>query len=146
MIETLGAKLTPNDYFKRATDLYYNERYQDALDALERGLELKPDDASAWSKKGLVLSDLGRHKDSLNACERAIALEPDNVEAWRNKGNALLNLERHEDQRHDDPGQPDGLDPRSSGLRVTHPTTPGSVPLTIGGILATLRLSCPASW
>jgi tetratricopeptide (TPR) repeat protein len=40
--------LNAEDYFKLATDHYYKGRYEEALKALEKAIELKPDLARAW--------------------------------------------------------------------------------------------------
>ncbi|GAB4305987.1 MAG: hypothetical protein Kow0090_21350 [Myxococcota bacterium] len=92
-----GAKLTAEDYFKRAADFYYNEKYELALKALDEAIKIKPDFAEAWSNKGVVLDKLGRTDDALKALDEAIKIKPDLAEAWYNKGNALAKLGRTDD-------------------------------------------------
>lgn len=61
-------------------------RYQDALEAYEKAIELDPNNADAWSGKGNALGDLRRYQESLDAYEKAIELDPNNVGTWCGKG------------------------------------------------------------
>jgi len=96
MLEILGASLKPDDYHKRANDLYYKGKYEEALAAYEKAIELKPDYAEAWDNKGVTLGKLGRNEKALEAHEKAIELKPDYTEAWDNKGVTLGKLGRNE--------------------------------------------------
>ncbi len=60
------------------------------LAALERVLELNPQDARAWFLKGAALGLLGRLDEAIAALERALELDPEDVDAWRLKGTALM--------------------------------------------------------
>jgi tetratricopeptide (TPR) repeat protein len=47
------------------------QRYDEALQASEMIIELKPNSASAWSTKGYVLDEMGRHAEAEEAFARA---------------------------------------------------------------------------
>ena len=94
-VEAFGSTLTAADYFSRAADLYYKGKYELALEASDRGIELRPGDAQAWANKGEVLRRLGRYEEALEAADRAVELKPDFADGWFNKGQALSGLRRH---------------------------------------------------
>jgi len=97
LLEMLGATLKSEDYFSRATDLYFKGKYELAIKAIEKAIELKPDYADAWYNKGVALKDLGRYDEALKANEKAIELKPDSAGAWYNKGAILSNLGRYDE-------------------------------------------------
>lgn len=84
-LESFGLPLTFEDYMSRATDHYYKGAYELALIALDKVIDLKPDDASAWNNKGIALMKLERYEEALDACNKAIELKPDYASAWYNK-------------------------------------------------------------
>jgi tetratricopeptide (TPR) repeat protein len=47
------------------------ERYEEALAAYDRSLELDPDDATAHNARGRVLWDLERYEDAYGAFDRS---------------------------------------------------------------------------
>jgi len=103
-LEAIGVPLKFEDYFNRGVDLYQREEYELALEAFDKAIELKPDDADVWSNKGVTLGKLGRYDEALKAHDKAIELKPDLAEAWYNKAcaysrkgdkeNALKNLSK----------------------------------------------------
>ncbi|MCZ7380210.1 MAG: tetratricopeptide repeat protein [Candidatus Methanoperedens sp.] len=97
LLEVLGVSLKPEDYIQRGNDLYYKGKYELAFKAFEKAIELKPDDAEAWSNKGAALGKLKRLEEALKAHEKAIELKPDYAVAWYNKGVALGELKRLEE-------------------------------------------------
>lgn len=96
-LQGVGVPLTLDDYMNQATDYYYEARYIEAIQALEKAIELRTDYPIAWFNKGLSLDRLKRYEEALKAYEMAIELRPDYPEAWNNKGSVLDILERHEE-------------------------------------------------
>ena len=76
--------------------LYELGRYEEALEAFDKALEIKPDDIISWNAKGLALDNLSRYEEALEAFEKALRIQPDNSDAWNNKGLALYKLGRFE--------------------------------------------------
>ena len=66
--------------------------FEDALEAYEQALRLDPNNAQAYTFKGMALSILGRNQEALTAFEQALRLDPNNAQAYRFKGVALINL------------------------------------------------------
>ncbi len=88
-LEALGGSLKPEDYINRGVDLYYKSKYELALKAFEKAIELKSDNYFAWFMKCTTLFFLRRVDEALKAIEKAIGLKPEEVGAWIIKG-ALL--------------------------------------------------------
>lgn len=84
-LELWGVSLKPEDYLKRGGDFYYKGKYNEALKAYDKAIELKPDYVEAWYNKGVVLDNLGRHDEALKAYDKAIVLKPDFARAWYNR-------------------------------------------------------------
>ncbi|MBW4496149.1 MAG: tetratricopeptide repeat protein [Oscillatoria princeps RMCB-10] len=77
--------------------LFLLERYEGALAAYEKALQLQPNDPKTLINKGKVLYQLGRSREALDAHEQAIKSEPNNADAWNGKGIALIGMGRWED-------------------------------------------------
>lgn len=97
MLEVLGATLKPDDYILRAQRLFYNENYKLALIALEKAIDLEPDNAKAWANKGAVLDKLTRYDEALEAIEKALKLQPNLILALIKKSVTLINIGRYDE-------------------------------------------------
>ena len=87
-----------------ATDLYQKgqtflelKRYNDALDAYNRAVELKPEYTEAWIGQANTLLELKRYQDALEAYDKAIQLQQGYKDAWNGRGKALDNMQRYEE-------------------------------------------------
>ena len=67
-----------------------------ALQAYDRSIQLKPDDAKTYDNRGLTLKALGRLQEAVQSYEKAIQLQPDFAQAYYNLGIALQQLEQLE--------------------------------------------------
>lgn len=67
------------------------------LEAIEKAVELEPEDASNWRLKGVALGELKRHDEALEAIEKAIELEPEDAFNWWCKGIILRELKCHDE-------------------------------------------------
>jgi len=74
-----------SNLYNRGVDFYYKGNYELALEAFDKAIEIKPDDAKTWSNKGVALGKLGRYDDALKAFDKAIEIKPEDAEAWYNK-------------------------------------------------------------
>ena len=72
-------------------------RYEEALQAIDKALELNPDYSDAWYNKGVALRKLGRYEEALQAIDKALKLKPDDFDAWYNKCVALRKLGRYKE-------------------------------------------------
>jgi tetratricopeptide (TPR) repeat protein len=69
-------------------------RVIDSLTAMQKSVQLAPQDAEAHSNLGNTLQELGRLEEAEASCIQAIALKPDYAEAHSNLGNTLKELGR----------------------------------------------------
>src|SRR6202035_2908943 len=56
-------------------------RYDEALAAIDRAVELKPDYIEALCNRGKLLREMGEHEAATDSFERAAGLNPDHMEA-----------------------------------------------------------------
>jgi tetratricopeptide (TPR) repeat protein len=83
-------------YGKGAT-LILLGRYDEALRAIDRALDINPRNEVAWVNKGNALARMGRPIDALRAFNAAIKVNALYEVAWNNKGNALARLGKLEE-------------------------------------------------
>lgn len=72
-------------------------RYDEALAAYDRALELDPESAHSWSNKGALLRRLRRYDEAMACQDKALALDPRFAYAWHGRGKVLMALKRHEE-------------------------------------------------
>ena len=91
----------PVDDWEKLGDKHFtNRRYEDALKAYSRALELAPGRFSLWLALGDTQFARGQHREALRAYEQAIQLNPDSADAWTNCGTALDALGRRKEALH----------------------------------------------
>ena len=81
-------------YVDQSMTLGNQGRYEEALSACEKAIELDPNLTMAWNNKAAALLGLNRNDEALLALEKAIVLNPKLALAWNNKGDALKALGR----------------------------------------------------
>jgi tetratricopeptide (TPR) repeat protein len=76
----------------QAMELIGEERYQEALEILDKLTSKHPTFAEAWNQRAAVYWKLGRHEDSILDCERTLVLNPNHYGAWQGMGICRLHL------------------------------------------------------
>ncbi len=79
-------------WLNRALVLTRQERFNEAISAYDRALELNPKDAATWTKQGQLLARLGNHADALAAYNQALKVSPNFALALVLRGAALNRL------------------------------------------------------
>jgi tetratricopeptide (TPR) repeat protein len=64
-------------------------KLEEAIEAYNKALAIKPDYAEAHSNMGVTLKDQGKLEEAIEAYKKALAIKPDYAEAHNNMGNAL---------------------------------------------------------
>jgi tetratricopeptide (TPR) repeat protein len=84
-------------FFEVANSYISLKKYEEAIAAYDKALQIKPDFHEAWNNRGNALDDLGRCEEAIASHHKALQIKPDFHEAWNNRGNALGNLGRDEE-------------------------------------------------
>jgi len=79
------------DYFFRSIAWYEKGHFREALQDINRSVELCPAEASAQHHRGNVLFALNRFPEAEQAYEQALTLSPGEAGIWNNLGAALSN-------------------------------------------------------
>lgn len=67
-------------------------RTDEALQAFDRTLQLRPDMDKVWFDKARTLESAGRFKEALSCYDEVLKLNPQSHEAWYNKGNCMMGM------------------------------------------------------
>jgi tetratricopeptide (TPR) repeat protein len=86
-----------NDYNELGIVYIEHGRYDDAVTAYNKAIQIYPDFAIAWYNRGNALKQLGRWDDALASYDRANKINSTFYESWYNRGTLLLTLERYEE-------------------------------------------------
>ncbi|MDD3953249.1 MAG: tetratricopeptide repeat protein [Lentisphaeria bacterium] len=72
----------------------YNDRgnYRQAIEDLNKAIEIKPDYADAYSNRGAAYKGLGNYRQAIEDYNRAIGIKPNEAMAFSNRGNAYKGL------------------------------------------------------
>lgn len=76
-LERFGGSLSAKDYYSRGVDLYFKNSYDEALNALDKAIELEPDNPSAWYLKGIIFIDLKQYDEALFYFNKTIEVKPE---------------------------------------------------------------------
>jgi tetratricopeptide (TPR) repeat protein len=69
-------------------------RPQEAIECLDRAIEIQPNSHITWVNKGNVLTKIGRLPEAIQCFDRALEINPNYPDAWTRKGNAFNQLLR----------------------------------------------------
>ena len=60
--------------------VYYKlEKYQEAIKAYQKAIEIQPDYQKTWNNLGLVYYKLEKYQESIKAYKKAIEIKPDDL-------------------------------------------------------------------
>jgi len=91
----VGRKGVPGQevpWYGKGASLILLGQYEGALRAIDKALDLNPQNEIAWLNKGNALTKMGELIDALRCYNAAIKVNPEYEVAWNNKGNALARL------------------------------------------------------
>ena len=83
--------------YEEAQKLLLKQRYEEAIEFLDKTLEKLPRYANAWIKKGDALSNLKKYADALYCFDKSLQINSESSDAWTLKGICLSDLRRYEE-------------------------------------------------
>ncbi len=69
--------------------------YERAVEFLNKGLAIDPDNSVGWFDLSYALSQLDRDEEALKACDTSLKLNPTCIDVWEERGYILYNLGRY---------------------------------------------------
>ena len=87
-----GKIFLSNQQLAESSKLYYNGDLQGAIALCTRAIELNPDNATAYSIRGVIYYRLGDFNSAIADLNRAIALNPNEFKNFYNRGLAHVKL------------------------------------------------------
>ncbi|MDB9529479.1 tetratricopeptide repeat protein [Oscillatoria sp. CS-180] len=84
------------DYLKEGNAFFFESRYDDALAAYDRAIQLNPELYEAWFTKASTLMLLQRYEEATNTYQFATQLKPESYDAWVGQGTALTKAHNYE--------------------------------------------------
>ena len=88
---------TAIEWNDEGVDLVIEGKYEEALEAFNKALEIDPVYTEAWNNKGMTLTGLGRYEEAIVCFNMSLAIDSRDVVTWNNKGSALRDLGRYEE-------------------------------------------------
>jgi tetratricopeptide (TPR) repeat protein len=80
-----------------ATGLKELERFEEAVEPLERAISIEPDEPAHHNLLGYCFYRVGRHIDAVACFERAVEIDPRSALDWSNLGANLRELGRYDE-------------------------------------------------
>lgn len=88
---------TAEEWLDEGVDLHISKRYEEAISAYDKAIEMKNNYPKAWLNKGYALKELQRYNEEIVSYDKAIQLKPNYAEAFIGRGYAQRNLQRYGD-------------------------------------------------
>lgn len=67
-----------NNYYQKANTHFSNNELLQALQSIQKAIEIAPENAKYWELKGFIQSKLSEYENTLQAYSKAIELKPNN--------------------------------------------------------------------
>lgn len=84
-------------YSNEAFIFWSQLKFDAALEKYDRAIEISPDFAEIWAKKGKALAEMGNYEEAIGYFDRALDLKPTEADIWYGKGIALFSTRKFED-------------------------------------------------
>jgi len=89
--------MVEKEWFEKGVDLAKLKRYEEAIKAYEKAIEINPKDDKAWYNKGFYLTKLKRYEEAIGAYEKAIEINPKEALGYSNMGELFFKVGNLED-------------------------------------------------
>ena len=85
-------ELSATDWFEKGLALMESGKYQDAIEAYSKAIELNPEYAWAYCNRGIAYRNLEDYRQAIRDYDKAIELDPKDADIYCNRGNAYGSL------------------------------------------------------
>jgi len=82
-------------WLSEGANLIKEGKYKEAIDALNKAVEMDPNCAEAYFNRGLAYGKLGRHEKAIEDFSEAIKLNPNYADAYYNRAAAYFYLKKY---------------------------------------------------
>jgi superkiller protein 3 len=76
LVSIAGAAQSTNVWFHKGSELMSSEKYNEAIKAYDKAIEINPLNWNAWYAKGIALEKLGKSNEATKAYKKAVELNP----------------------------------------------------------------------
>ena len=80
--------------YLKSVDLSFLERYGEAIECINKAIELNPKESQFWFTKAIFLIELNNLDDAIGCLDKAIELNPEDTNSLIKKGSLLQYLNR----------------------------------------------------
>lgn len=95
--DAIGGRVTAAFYLQREQAEIQCKMYQQAINDINKAVEMAPEDATVWTEKGVVHLRVGQHDEAVGALEKAISLDPKAADAYRMLGYCQVQLKKNKE-------------------------------------------------
>lgn len=85
------------NFYNQGNTLINEGKYEEAIDAFDQAVKVKPDFVQAWTNRGFAQGKLGRHLEKFSSCAQATSYQPNFAEGWNCRGLARSDLKQYEE-------------------------------------------------
>ena len=96
-VENISVPQDAYAWYNRGFALNNAGKYDEAIQAFDKAIEIDPKYTKAWNIKGLALNYLGEYDEAIQVLDKAMEIDPNNALTWNIKGVALDNLGKHDE-------------------------------------------------
>lgn len=95
--EAVGGRVTAAFYLQREQAEVQCRMYQQAINDINKAVEMAPEDVAMWVEKGSVHLRVGQHNEAIEALNKAISLDPKAAAAYRMLGYCQVQLKQNKE-------------------------------------------------
>lgn len=95
--DAIGGRVTAAFYLQREQAEVQCKMYQQAINDINKAVEMAPEDVAMWVEKGSVHLRVGQHTEAVEALNKAISLDPKAATAYRMLGYCQVQMKQNKE-------------------------------------------------
>ncbi len=95
LLKNTEKEQTPEAFFRKGNAYKRLEKYEDAIDAYTKAIELNPEYSNAYNNRGLAHKKRGKFTEAITDYSKAILIDPKYATAYNNRGVAYRILKKY---------------------------------------------------